>query len=145
MGNLLHHKSDNFLFLKSLTQFNMSNLKKNKIQDLKKKFPGVPSHFLFGIDEPIEFQCPNIDDYIEKVKSSQECLKKAFKSSNTDIKNAHIISAFFTISNLDEELDIITRDNFMQLREHAYQWKGLALRLLNDIEKPEKYFKIKWK
>ena len=43
------------------------------VNQLKKKYEEVPLAFLYGIQTELEYQCPSIDEYIEKI---EECKKK---------------------------------------------------------------------
>ena len=115
------------------------------VKNLKKKYSNIPSHFLFSIKDPLEFQCPLIDENIEKITKCKDLLNKAFNAKSLDTKNAHILSALYSISNLDTHLDEIMRSNFENLREYSGQWKKLAIEALDASGDPEKFVKIKWK
>lgn len=115
------------------------------VRGLKKKYGDVPSHFLFSIKSPVEYQCPLIDDNIDKITNCKEKLHKAFNAKSLDSKNALISAALFAISDLEKNLDEVTRNNFIELREYAKEWKKLAIEVLDNSGHPEKYVNIKWK
>ena len=116
-----------------------------RAKKLKEKYKNVPSHFLFNIDSPIDYQCPIIDENIDKLKDCKNLLKSAFEAKTLEGKDALILSAFYKISKLDDHLDQVTRKNYEELREYADQWKKLALDAINKSNNPEEFLKIKWK
>ncbi len=113
-------------------------------KSLKKKYDDIPSHFLFSIEDPLDYQCPSIDEYIEKIQNCKSLLKEAFESKNEETKNAKILNAFFSIHNIDNDLDEKTRANFIKIRDYASQWKKLAIDCIDRSGNPEKYVKINW-
>lgn len=115
------------------------------VRALKKKYGDVPTHFLFSIKTPLEYQCPIIDHNIDKVVNCKDKLHKAFNAKSIESKNALISAALFAISDLEKNLDEVTRNNFIELREYAKEWKKLAIEVLDASGHPEKFVKIKWR
>lgn len=111
------------------------------VKQLKRKYNDLPLSFLFGLDDEIDFQCPIIDEYIEKIEACRKSLEKAKRARNLDAKNGHILKAIYALEHLDTNLDVKTRNNFMALREFANQWKQLTIKLLNASRKPETFMK----
>jgi len=114
------------------------------VRQLKRKYDEVPLSFLFGIQPEVDYQCPSIDEYIEKIEACRKYLNKAKRARTVETKDGHILRAMYALSNLDDELDKKTRNNFISLREAVREWKGLAIRLLNATRTPEKFVTKKW-
>lgn len=109
------------------------------VYQLRKKYDGVPLSYLYGIEDEIDFQCPIIDDYIDKIQECKNILAKAKRAKRLETKDGHIMKALHILHNIDTELDEVTRGNFIKLRDYADSWKKLAIRLLNASRNPEKY------
>ncbi len=125
-----------------------SSIRKKRIdsvEKLKKKYSGLPTSFLFAIDQEIDFQCPIIDDYIEKLEKCKRHLTKAKRAKTTETKDIQILSALYFLEDIDEQLDTVTRGNFIALREVLKQWKHLALKAIDETKSVEKFLNIKWK
>ncbi len=116
-----------------------SNRKITTVRQLKRKYDNLPLNFLFGIDDEIDYQCPIIDEYIEKIESCRESLLKAKRARTLESKNTHLLKAIYSIENIDIVLDTTTRDNFVKLRKYANQWKSFSIKLLNASKTPEKF------
>lgn len=115
------------------------------VEKLKKKYHGLPTSFLFSIDKEIEYQCPSIDEYITKIEKCKNHLEKAKRAKSTETKDVQIVNALYYLENLDTELDTITREKFVSLREVMKQWKFLALKAIDETKSVEKFLKFKWK
>lgn len=111
------------------------------VKQLKRKYNNLPLSFLFGIGQELEFQCPIIDEYIEKLESCRNHLAKAKRARTIESKNGHILKALYAINEMDVDLDNKTRDNFAELREYAKKWKSFAIRILDETKNPEKFVK----
>ena len=114
------------------------------VRQLKKKYNEVPLGFLFGIPDELDFQCPNKDEYMDKIIECQTALNKAKRARTLESKDGHILKALFAIKDLDTTLDNNVRTNFIDLRSFAKEWKRLAIKLLNASKNPEKYILTKW-
>ena len=111
------------------------------VRQLKRKYNDLPLSYLYGIDDEIDFQCPIIDEYIEKIAACKESLAKAKRAKSMKTKSGHILKAMYAIEHLDSNLDVKTRGNFIAIREYADQWKSLAIELLNASKTPESFMK----
>lgn len=124
---------------KTIRQAQIHNKRVTTVRQLKRKYNDLPLSFLYGIPQELEFQCPMIDEYIEKIESCRESLKKAKRARTLETKNSHVLKAIYSLENMDTNLDEITRNNFESLREYAKQWKLFAIRLLDFTKSPEKF------
>ena len=114
------------------------------VRQLKRKYDDVPLSFLFGISQEVDYQCPTIDEYIDKIELCRRHLDKAKRARTLETKDGHILRAMYALSDIDVDLDKKTRENFIRLRETVREWKGLAIRLLNVTRTPEKFVTKKW-
>lgn len=115
------------------------------VKQLKRKYDEVPLSFLFGIQPEVDYQCPVLDEYIDKIDACRNHLDKAKRARTIETKDGHILRAMYALADLDNGLDTKTRENFVSLRESVREWKSLAIRLLNATRTPEKFVTKKWK
>lgn len=112
------------------------------VAEMKKKYRQLPLHFLFGIKKEIDFQCPLLDEYLEKLEEVKMALEKIRKS--TDLETSQILAAgaLHSIDNVPNGIDMVTRINFENLRKTSEDWKQLAIAAINETKNPERFLKV---
>lgn len=112
------------------------------VSELKRKYNDLPLHFLFGVDEEIDHQCPLLDGYLKQLMEVKLCLEKIRKCSNINTARIHAAIGLHSLDSLSGGIDELTRGNFEKLRSTSEGWKQLAISALNDTKDPEKFLKI---
>ncbi|MDG1435079.1 MAG: hypothetical protein P8Q41_13755 [Saprospiraceae bacterium] len=130
---VVHLKKVNTLSIKS---------KPKTVYDLKRKYQQLPLNYLFGIEDEIDFQCPILDDYLEKLEVVQKKLEKIRRGKNIDTAQVDALAALFQLADLEKGIDEITRMNFEKMRDYAKAWKELAILAINETKNPELFLKV---
>ena len=112
------------------------------VSELKRKYNDLPLHFLFGVDQEIDHQCPLLDDYIKQLMEIKLCLEKIRKCRNINTARIHAATGLHALTSLSDNIDEVTRGNFEKLRATSEGWKQLAISAINDTKDPEKFLKI---
>lgn len=112
------------------------------VAELRRKYKDLPLHFLFGIKEEIDYQCPTLDEYLNEIKEAVESLRKIRNARSLAAAQVEAAKALHALSAPVEGIDEVTRANFEKLRETAEGWKQLAIAAMNETKDPEKFLKI---
>ena len=112
------------------------------IPEMKKKYRHLPLHFLFGVEKEIDYQCPTLDEYLEKLEEVKIALEKIRRCKSLEMAQIHSATALHSMTNLPSDIDQVTRGNFEKLRKTSENWKQLALTAINETKDPEKFLKI---
>ncbi|PAD70598.1 hypothetical protein CHH83_02005 [Bacillus sp. 7586-K] len=83
---------------------------------------------LFGINDPVEYQCSFIDEVIKTVKSIQKDLNY-FKYDEKEELMERLDSISWDIRGLDDDINEI-RSALEEVREWGNQWKDLCKRII---------------
>lgn len=128
--------------LKKVTkERNIKNTPKT-VQGIKKQYQDLPLDFLFGIEEEIDHQCPILDEYLDQIEKVKIALLKIRTCQSLEKANVQAATALFHLQHLSSGIDEVTRGNFEKLRQAHLEWKQLAIRAIDDTQKPDKYLKI---
>lgn len=130
--------------LEAITKIKSINKKKSpkSVAELKKKYRHILLHFLFGIEREVEFQCPILDEYLEKLEEVSNALEKIRRCKSLEMAKIHAATALHSMNEIPEGIDQQTRGNFEKLRKTAKDWKQLAIEAMNEVEEVEKFVKI---
>lgn len=112
------------------------------VADLKKKYRQLPLHFLFGIHKEIDYQCPRLDEYLERLEEIKTALEKIRRCKSLESTQIHAATALHALYELPNNIDQETRNNFENLRKTADNWKQLAISAMNKTKDPEQFLKI---
>ncbi|TCJ00006.1 hypothetical protein [Cytobacillus praedii] len=83
---------------------------------------------LFGLNDPVEYQCSFIDEVVKKVKSIQRDMNYYRHDEKEDLIH-RLDSISYDIGDLDDEINDI-RAALEEVREWGVQWKELCKRLI---------------
>jgi hypothetical protein len=97
--------------------------KNQTVEQLKKRYGNVSSNFLFGIDDPPDHQCPDLNDMQSKITESFNHLKKQLGKNNQC--DAAIVPVLATLKDLLDDIED-RRTAFENIREVMDNWKDLA-------------------
>jgi len=131
---------------KKVVHINVKSVSKKKapksVAELKRKYKDLPLHFLFGIREEIDYQCPLLDAYLKELKIAVESLQKIRRCKNLENAQVEAAKALHALLEVSENIDEETRKNFEKLRETGEAWKQLAIEAMNETKQPEKFLKV---
>lgn len=111
------------------------------IEELKKENGGCRTEDIFGIHDPVEFQCPKFDDLYSDIKSMEKSVSnalRAIKNGDTDDTEYNVDDLEWTINRLDDKVRDI-HANLEELREWGNEWKTLAKEALEGKIKLDDY------
>lgn len=112
------------------------------VAELKRKYRHLPLHYLFGIEKEIDFQCPLLDGYLEKLEEVKVALEKIRKCKNLEASQILAAGALHSIATVPNEIDMVTRCNFENLRKTSEDWKQLAIAAIDETGNPESFLKV---
>lgn len=83
---------------------------------------------IFGLNDPVEYQCSFIDEVVKKVKGVQKDCNYYRHDEKEDLIH-RLDSIVYDIGNLDDEINEI-RSAIEDVREWGNQWKDLCKKII---------------
>ena len=111
------------------------------IEELKKQYDGSRTEEIFGLHDPVEFQCPKFDDLYSDIKSMSNSVRgalRAIKNDDIDYIESNVDDLEWTIDRLEDKVSDI-HGNLEELRKWGDEWKSLAKEALEGKVKLEDY------
>lgn len=96
------------------------------------------SEEVFGIKQPVDYQCKTIDAYIEKVNKALSYVSDLDSVSSADDAKDLQFEIEYYLGDLDGDLEEIRR-TFEKLRDWGQEWKELAKTVIKENNLSEEY------
>lgn len=115
-------------------QGQMAEIKVTKVDEAKQSYHPYTSEALLSLSEPPAYQCDNITDLVNKVKSIESEIDRAhdyLRDEEYEDAEHHASSALWDIRDVSNEIESL-REQIELVRAWGQEWKDLAKKMLND-------------